>query len=49
MKYGQQEYDFDEGILFFMALGQVLKIETEAGSSRLFVEYAFGPITDMVD
>ncbi|GAB3940542.1 AraC family transcriptional regulator [Spirosoma harenae] len=29
MKYGQQEYDFDEGILFFMAPGQVLKIEVE--------------------
>ncbi|GAB3705772.1 AraC family transcriptional regulator [Spirosoma flavus] len=27
MKYGQQEYDFDEGIMFFMAPGQVLKIE----------------------
>lgn len=29
MKYGQQAYDFDEGILFFMAPGQVLKIEVE--------------------
>jgi AraC-like DNA-binding protein len=29
MKYGQQEYDFDEGIMFFMAPGQVLKIEVE--------------------
>ncbi|MEI1280417.1 helix-turn-helix transcriptional regulator [Leptospira venezuelensis] len=27
MKYGQQEYDFDEGILFFMAPGQVFRIE----------------------
>lgn len=29
MKYGQQEYDFDEGIMFFIAPGQVLKIEVE--------------------
>lgn len=27
MRYGQQEYDFDEGILVFMAPGQVLRIE----------------------
>lgn len=27
MKYGQQEYDFDEGVMLFMAPGQVLKIE----------------------
>jgi AraC-like DNA-binding protein len=27
MKYGQQEYDFDEGILFFMAPGQVFRVE----------------------
>lgn len=27
MKYGQQEYDFDEGIMFFMAPGQVFGIE----------------------
>ncbi len=26
-KYGQQQYDFDEGILFFMAPGQVFSIE----------------------
>lgn len=29
MKYGQQDFDFDEGILFFMSPGQVLKIEVE--------------------
>ena len=29
MKYGQQEYDFDEGILFFIAPGQVFSIQTE--------------------
>lgn len=29
MKYGQQDFDFDEGIMFFMAPGQVLKIETD--------------------
>lgn len=27
--YGQQKYDFDEGIMFFLAPGQVLKIERE--------------------
>jgi AraC-like DNA-binding protein len=27
MRYGQQEYDFDEGILFCMSPGQVLKVE----------------------
>lgn len=27
IKYGQQEYDFDEGILFFIAPGQVFRIE----------------------
>ncbi len=29
MKYGQQEYDFDEGMMTFLAPGQVLRIETE--------------------
>lgn len=28
-KYGQQQYDFDEGILFFMAPGQVFSVEIE--------------------
>lgn len=27
MKYGQQEYDFDEGVLFFMAPNQVFSVE----------------------
>lgn len=27
IRYGQQEYDFDEGILFFIAPGQVYRIE----------------------
>jgi len=31
MKYGQQEYDFDEGIMFFMSPGQVFGIEVEQG------------------
>lgn len=31
MKYGQQEYDFDEGILTCMAPGQVLQIDSEPG------------------
>jgi AraC-like DNA-binding protein len=31
IKYGQQEYDFDEGIMFFMAPGQVFGIEATKG------------------
>jgi AraC-like DNA-binding protein len=27
VKYGQQEYDFDEGVLFFIAPGQVFSVE----------------------
>ncbi|WP_423149658.1 helix-turn-helix domain-containing protein [Rubrolithibacter danxiaensis] len=27
LKYGQQQYDFDEGVLFFMAPGQVFSVE----------------------
>lgn len=27
MRYGQQDYDFDEGVMYFMAPGQVLTIE----------------------
>jgi AraC family transcriptional activator of pobA len=34
MKYGQQEYDFDEGIMFFLAPGQVFRIEVEQSSSQ---------------
>src|SRR5246127_2367102 len=30
-KYGQQEYDFDEGIMFFMSPGQVFGIELNKG------------------
>ncbi|GHC61839.1 helix-turn-helix domain-containing protein [Ulvibacter litoralis] len=29
MKYGQQEYDFDEGVLAFIAPNQVMRIEVE--------------------
>jgi AraC-like DNA-binding protein len=29
MKYGQQEYDFDEGIMYFIAPNQTFKIEIE--------------------
>jgi AraC family transcriptional regulator, transcriptional activator of pobA len=32
IKYGQQEYDFDEGILFFIAPGQVFSIGGSAGT-----------------
>lgn len=34
MKYGQQEYDFDEGIMFFMSPGQVLRIEAERDATQ---------------
>ncbi|HEY9258977.1 helix-turn-helix transcriptional regulator [Chitinophaga sp.] len=33
MKYGQQEYDFDEGLMTFMSPGQVFKIEVAAGEA----------------
>ncbi|MDE3236269.1 MAG: AraC family transcriptional regulator [Bacteroidota bacterium] len=29
-KYGQQEYDFDEGVMFFIAPGQVFAIEVQS-------------------
>lgn len=32
LKYGQQTYDFDEGMMVFMAPGQVLTFETDATS-----------------
>ena len=32
IKYGQQKYDFDEGIMFFISPGQVFGIEIEKGS-----------------
>ncbi len=32
MRYGQQEYDFDEGIMFFIAPGQVFSVEVERNS-----------------
>jgi AraC family transcriptional activator of pobA len=32
-KYGQQSFDFDEGVMLFMSPGQVLGIEIEAGGS----------------
>jgi AraC-like DNA-binding protein len=34
IKYGQQEYDFDEGILFFMAPGQVFSIERDPTQTK---------------
>lgn len=33
MKYGQQQYDFDGGMLTFMAPGQVLRIEVNPGEA----------------
>ena len=35
LKYGQQKYDFDEGVMFFMSPGQVFGFEQhEAGSEN---------------
>ncbi|GAB3512435.1 AraC family transcriptional regulator [Spirosoma knui] len=33
LKYGQQEYDFDEGVMFFIAPNQVFRIEADPESS----------------
>jgi AraC family transcriptional regulator, transcriptional activator of pobA len=33
-KYGQQEYDFDDGVMFFMAPGQVFSIEVKKGTEN---------------
>lgn len=32
MRYGQQEYDFDEGVMYFLAPGQVLQASPVSGS-----------------
>ncbi len=32
-KYGQQEYDFDEGVMFFISPGQVFGVEIEKGTA----------------
>lgn len=32
-KYGQQEYDFDEGVMFFIAPNQVFKIQVDSQST----------------
>jgi AraC family transcriptional activator of pobA len=34
MKYGQQEYDFDEGIMFCMSPGQLLRVEIDRTQKR---------------
>jgi len=34
MKYGQQAYDFNEGIMFCMSPGQVLRVETDHTQER---------------
>jgi AraC family transcriptional activator of pobA len=33
IKYGQQEFDFDEGVMFFMSPGQVLRLEVEVDTT----------------
>lgn len=34
MRYGQQDYDFDEGVMYFMAPGQVLQPSPAAGADE---------------
>lgn len=34
VKYGQQEYDFDEGVMFFISPNQVFRIEVDANSAE---------------
>jgi AraC family transcriptional activator of pobA len=34
MKYGQQEYDFDEGVMFFMAPGQVFGVTVDPNTNE---------------
>jgi AraC-like DNA-binding protein len=33
IRYGQQEYDFDEGVMFFMAPGQVFSVTIDSNST----------------
>ena len=33
IKYGQQSYDFDEGVMFFIGPGQVFKVDRDPGTS----------------
>ena len=34
IKYGHQSYDFDEGVMFFIAPGQVFRIDRDPGASK---------------
>jgi len=34
IQYGQQEYDFDEGVMFFMAPGQVFSVTIDPNSNK---------------
>jgi len=34
IKYGQQSYDFDEGVMFFIGPGQVFKVERDPEASK---------------
>ncbi len=34
MRYGQQEYDFDEGIMYFLAPGQILQMSPDTNSKE---------------
>lgn len=52
-RYGQQEHNFDEGIVFFMAPHQVLQIEVNDNSREpsgwmLMVHPDFGLASQMV-
>ncbi|GAB3764207.1 helix-turn-helix domain-containing protein [Spirosoma pomorum] len=35
LKYGQQQYDFDEGVMVFLAPGQVLRVTSDEPSAHL--------------
>ncbi|NMH26840.1 helix-turn-helix domain-containing protein [Flavobacterium silvaticum] len=43
MKYGQREYDFDEGVMFFMAPGQVYALEGSGAMTHIGYNLVFHP------
>ena len=40
IKYGQQEYDFDEDIMTFMSPGQVRRIELKEAQQEVLLNYS---------
>ncbi len=47
-RYGQQEYDFDEGVMFFIAPGQVFGVEAEPHSAAKLSGWALGVHPDFL-